>query len=156
MRIFIDMDGVLVDFDRYMREHSLTADEVKAKPGAYAEMQPMPDAIESVRTLIAQGHDVWIASKPPTAQPHAYADKVRWILTWLPELSRKIILTHDKGLLGGEADILIDDRPHKANCEAFKGYLIVFGSAEYNGWEDVMCMIEEPDEDESYVHLSQP
>lgn len=133
------MDGVLVDFDRYMRDHNLTADEVKEKPGAYAEMLPMPDAIESVRKLIVLGHDVWLASKPPTAQPHAYADKVRWVMQWLPELTRKIILTHDKGLLGNEDDTLIDDRPWKANCRDFAGNLIIFGSSSYMTWNDVLC-----------------
>lgn len=134
------MDGVLVDFDRYMRDHNLTADEVKAKPGAYADMWPMPNAIESVRKMFALGYDIWIASKPPTAQPHAYADKVRWVMRWLPELTRKIILTHDKGLLGNEDDTLIDDRPWKANCLEFKGTLIIFGavSSGYLTWKDVL------------------
>ena len=96
----------------------------------------MPGAIEGVRALIAMGFEVWIASKPVTGVPHCYAEKVEWILNHLPELKRRIIRTHDKGLLGDRGDFLIDDRPHKANCHAFPGNLIVFGGA--CNWEYVV------------------
>lgn len=125
-RIFVDMDGPLVDYEGYMRQHNLTSPEVKALPGAYAAMDPTPFGLAAVRSLIGMGYDVWIATKPPTGIPHAYAGKVQWILERIPELKRKIIITHDKGLLGDENDFLIDDRPHKANCEAFAGTLIHF------------------------------
>jgi hypothetical protein len=72
---------------------------------------------------------VWIATKPPTGVPHAYSDKAAWIMRELPELKRRIIITHDKGLLGERGDWLIDDRPHKANCRRFKGTLIAFVDA---------------------------
>lgn len=125
-RVFVDLDGVVVDFDRYMRETGLTSGEVKTMPGAYLSMPPIPGAIEAVRSLIGMGYEVWIATKPPTGIPYAYADKAAWVMEHLPELSRRIIITHDKGLLGDARDILIDDRPHKANCTSFKGRLIHF------------------------------
>lgn len=126
-RVFVDLDGVVVDFDGYKHAHNLTGDEVKRRPGAYLEMKPLPGAIEAVRSLIGMGYEVWIATEPPTGIPHAYADKVACVLKYLPELSRRIILTHDKGLLGRVGDYLIDDRPHKARCEFFSGRLIPFG-----------------------------
>lgn len=126
-RIFIDMDGVVVDFERYMRDHNLTAAEVKEKPGAYFEMLPISGALTAVRALLAMKEfEVWIATKPPTGVAHAYSDKAAWIFKHIPELSNRIIITHDKGLLGGPADFLIDDRPHKANCEEFSGQFITF------------------------------
>lgn len=125
-KIFIDMDGVLVDFEGYMLKHGLTGDVVKKIMGAYLEMEPMPDALAAVRSLIGAGFDVWIATKPPTGIAHAYSDKARWVFKYLPELKRKLIITPDKGLLGDENDILIDDRPHKANCNEFRGTLIPF------------------------------
>jgi 5'(3')-deoxyribonucleotidase len=125
-RVYVDLDGVTVDFARYMREHGLTGDEVKKQPGAYLMMHPIPGAIEAIRSIIGMGYDVHIATKPPTGIPFAYADKVAWVLEHLPELSRKMTLTHDKGQLGGPNDYLIDDRPHKANCEAFAGKLVPF------------------------------
>lgn len=125
-RVFIDMDGVIVDFDELKAALKVTGDELKIMPYAFFNMQPLPGAITGVLSLIAEGYDVFIATKPPTGISWAYADKVSWILRYLPELKRKIILTHDKGLLGDEGDVLIDDRPQKANCEQFKGCLITF------------------------------
>jgi 5'(3')-deoxyribonucleotidase len=130
-RIFFDMDGVLVNFDAFMRKHDLTGDEVKKLPGAYREMRPITDALDGIRKVMSiagqYGGEVWLATKPPTGIPFAYGDKVSWVLDHLPELKRRIILTHDKGLLGGPDDYLIDDRPHRANCERFQGTLIHFG-----------------------------
>ena len=125
-RVFVDMDGVIVDFDGYMRNNAMTVNEVKYTPGAYRNMKPIEGAIAAVRRLIELGFDVWIATKPPTGGVHAYSEKAEWILEYLPELKRKIIITHDKGLLGDSKDYLCDDRPHKANCEKFAGKLIRF------------------------------
>ena len=134
MRVFIDMDGVIVDFAKFKNDHDLTGDQVKQLPGAYAKMEAMPFALMGVRSLIGMGHDVWIATKPPTGIPFAYADKVQWILDHLPELKRKIVITHDKSLLLG--DVLIDDRPHKANADKFEGELLHFSSS--FGWSEVL------------------
>lgn len=130
------MDGVLADFDRLKRELGVEGEELKKIPGAYLRLEPIPGAIEGVRSLIGMGYERWVATKPPTGIPEAYADKAAWILQHLPELKRRIIITHDKGLLGDENDYLIDDRPHKANCRKFRGALIEFT----NGctWEGVL------------------
>ena len=116
-RIFIDMDGVIVDFDGYKNTLGLTGDLVKVMPGAYYDMEPIPGALDAVHSLIDLGFEVWIATKPPTGVTHAYSEKVKWILKYIPALKRNIVITHDKGLLGDEFDYLCDDRPHKANCE---------------------------------------
>jgi 5'(3')-deoxyribonucleotidase len=125
-RVFVDMDGVIVDFDAYKTEMCMTGEELKKVRGAYLRMPAIPGAVAAVRSLIGMGFEVWIATKPPTGIPYAYADKVSWILEHLPELKRRIIVTHDKGLLGDDRDYLCDDRPHKANCEAFAGTLLRF------------------------------
>lgn len=138
-RVFVDMDGVIVDFDGFKAASGLSGDEIKQLPGAYLEMRPMPGAIEAVRSLIGMGYEVWIATKPPTGVPHAYADKAAWVMQYLPELKRRIILTHDKGLLGTAEDFLIDDRPHKANCERFAGTLIRFRRGV--GWPEVLARL---------------
>lgn len=139
MRIFVDQDGVLADFDGHMRRSGLTSDEIKRLPGAYLAMAPIPGAIEGVKRLISKGHDVWVATKPPTAIPHAYADKVAWILKHLPELKRKIVLTHDKSLLRG--DLLIDDRPHRARAFRFEGHTIIFGGR--IGWLETLRLVDD-------------
>lgn len=125
-RVFVDLDGVLVDFDRFRSERGLTGEQVKAMPGAYLQMQAIEGAIGAVRSLIGMGYEVWVATKPPTGVPHAYSDKAAWVMDHLPELKRRIIITHDKGLLGDRNDFLCDDRPHKANCEQFPGVLLRF------------------------------
>jgi 5'(3')-deoxyribonucleotidase len=138
-RVFLDMDGVVVDFEGYLRHLNetiafsgsapFTGDDVKRSAGAYANMLPIPGALDGVRSIIGMGFDVWLATKPPTGISWAYADKAEWVFKHLPELKRKLIITHDKGMLGSERDILVDDRPHRANCEAFRGMLVSFGFA---------------------------
>lgn len=136
MRVFVDMDGVLVDFDGYMKETGLTSETIKKTPHAYWKMKPMPEAIKAIHSLLGMGHDVWIATKPPTGIAYAYADKVTWVLDYIPELKRKIVITHDKSLLRG--DVLIDDRPHKANVDKFQGKVIHFGSPLWPDWSEVL------------------
>lgn len=138
-RVFIDMDGVIVDFDSYRDRLGLTGDEVKQMPGAYLGMDALPGAIEAVRSVIGMGYEVWIATKPPTGIAYAYSDKAAWILKHLPELKRRIIITHDKGLLGDAGDYLIDDRPHKANCERFQGQLLKFTNG--RGWPHMLDLL---------------
>ena len=125
-RIFVDMDGVIVDFDKYKKQRWMTGDHVKKLRGAYLEMEPIPGALDAVRSLIGMGFDVWIATKPPTGIASPYSEKAEWIFRYLPELKRKLIITPDKGLLGDSGDYLCDDRPYKANCEKFPGTLMRF------------------------------
>lgn len=138
-KVFIDMDGVIVDFDSYKKRLNLTGDEVKRLVGAYLQMDAFPAALAGIKKLIGKGYDVWLATKPPTGIAHAYSDKAQWVFQNLPELKRKLIITHDKGLLGDGGDFLIDDRPHKANCEQFKGTLIRF--VDGMTWPDALQLI---------------
>ena len=132
------MDGVIVDFEGFMKVHGLTAEEVKRMPDAYLNMKPIPGAIDGVRKLINLGLDVWIATKPPTGVANAYAAKAQWIYNHLPELERKIIMTHDKGLLGDKFDFLVDDRPHRANCNDFPGELFVVDQPDQMKWRAIV------------------
>lgn len=135
-RVFVDLDGVVVDFAGYMKKHDISGDVAKKRDNAYLDMLPIEGAIEAVRALIDAGYEVWIATKPPTGVSQAYADKAAWIYKYLPELERRIIITHDKGLLGDGFDYLCDDRPHKANCEEFAGDLLRFENG--YGWDDAL------------------
>lgn len=129
-RVFIDMDGVLADFSSMKKRFGMESDQFKKMAGAYLMLEPMPGALEAVKSLLEDGYDVFVATKPPTGIAQAYAEKAMWVLNYLPELSRKIIITHDKGLLGDEGDFLVDDRPNKANCDQFKGTFIPFINGE--------------------------
>jgi 5'(3')-deoxyribonucleotidase len=154
-RVFLDMDGVVVDFEGYLRHLNetiafsgsapFTGDDVKRSAGAYANMLPTPGALDGVRSIIGMGFDVWLATKPPTGISWAYADKAEWVFKHLPELKRKLIITHDKGMLGCERDILVDDRPHRANCVAFRGMLVIFGTQRHGPINLVRRTCRSPD-----------
>lgn len=126
VKIFVDMDGVIVDFDGLLKESKLSPQELKVKEGAYLSMKPIMDSINGLKLLLIMGFNVYIATKPPTGVAHAYSEKAKWIFNHIPELSHKLIITSDKGLLGDEQDYLIDDRIHRGNCNLFKGTVIEF------------------------------
>lgn len=139
-RIFVDMDGVLVDFESAL---DLLPDEVKVQyegrldeiPGLFAMMRPMPGAIEAVHRL--QEHfDLYILSTAPWKNPSAWSDKVEWITRYLDDVFHKrMIITHCKNLCKG--DYLIDDRGKNGTSE-FEGEWIRFGSEEFPDWEAVV------------------
>lgn len=138
-RVFIDMDGVIVDFEGYA--NGRPGEEVKKLPLAYLEMKPIEGALAAVRSLIGMGYNVWLATKPPTGVAHAYSAKAQWVFDHLPELKRKLIITPDKGLLGDCHDYLIDDRCHKANCNEFRGTLLRFDAQQR--WPELLALLGE-------------
>jgi len=143
LRIFIDMDGVLANFDKAAQEmkEKLPFDTGTPRPSAtyeakdtsgfafdevldFSKFEPMVGAIEAVHKIIDMGHDVFIASTPPWNNPDAWGQKRNWIEEHLPELEKKIILTHRKDLLIG--DILIDDSTYRGQPD-FQGEFMHFG-----------------------------
>lgn len=125
-RCFLDMDGVLADFDGLKVELGLTGDQLVERPSAFLDLKPVAGAIAAVANIEAMGFEVWVASRPAPSWPQTYADKASWIIKHLPRLKKRLILTQDKGLLGDERDTLIDDRIEKSNCLEFPGNLIHF------------------------------
>lgn len=127
-KIFIDMDGVIVDFNKAWDESGLDVDTFIRTEGAFKNMKPMKNAIDSINKLIEMDYDVFIATKPPTGNAQAYFEKAQWVFDNLPLLTKKLIITPDKGLLGSFNDFLIDDRTFAANCKEFPGTLIEFNA----------------------------
>ena len=103
-RIFIDMDGVISDFEKAADEGNYTK-----RPDLHVDYRNL-DIIEGAREAIYylnDYHEIFIASTPPWTRPEVWSDKREWIGDHFPILKRKLILTHRKDLLIG--DILIDD-----------------------------------------------
>ena len=96
MRIFIDMDNVLVDFvsgidqlsETQKREYAERFDEV---PGIFSLMAPMPKAIESYQQL-AKNHDVFILSTAPWENASAWSDKLKWVKKHLGKVAEKRLI----------------------------------------------------------------
>tara|TARA_R100000315_G_C5196304_1_gene114965 strand:- start:201 stop:650 length:450 start_codon:yes stop_codon:yes gene_type:complete len=135
LTIFIDMDGVLANFAKAAAEipDVKRPDEVLD----FSKFEPMPNAIESVRKIIDMGHDVFIATTPPWNHPDSWGQKRNWIVEHLPELSRKMFLTHRKDMLIG--DILVDDTNTRGQ-ENFHGTWMHFGK--HYDWDMVVNSIQ--------------
>jgi 5'-nucleotidase len=138
--LYIDMDGVLVDFtsglgripDEVREAYAGHPDDI---PGIFALMGPMPGAIDAFQELSGR-FDTYVLSTAPWDNPSAWSDKVRWVQEHLGQAAyKRLILTHHKDLNRG--DFLVDDRP-KHGAEKFGAGFIQFGSEKYPDWPAVL------------------
>ena len=138
--LFIDMDGVIVDFLQSIDNHP-EKDNYKGRedalPNVFLNALPMEHAIDSVGKLLDCGkYEVYIASTAPWATVESLTHKRIWIEKYFGEkLKKRLILTHRKDFLMG--DYLIDDRT-KNGAGEFKGELIHFGADKFPDWDSVL------------------
>ena len=145
--VYIDMDGVLVDFKSALIERRLDPDMEDADDivGLFSEMQPFEGAVEAFQTLRRMKEfDVYILSTAPWKNPSAWCDKLQWVKKYLGEdAEKRLILSHHKDLNWGS--YLIDDR-EKRGANKFgrmEGQTwIHFGC---NGCNDDDCILPLPD-----------
>ena len=139
--LYIDMDGVLVDFESGLArvpaevqfEYGENQDRI---PGIFSLMDPMPGALEAYEELCGL-FDTFILSTAPWENSSAWIDKLLWAKRYLGELcTKRLILTHRKDLNRG--DFLVDDRPNRGRAEEFQGEVIHFGSDRFPDWEAVL------------------
>lgn len=123
-KFFSDLDGVGANFAKARDAMGISSLEFKLLPGVYRNLEPYPGYVEFIRELVDIGWDVWIATKIPNDNPGAATEKLLWVAEHLPFLRKSVIITPNKGTLGGPMDFLWDDRPHKAHCEDFVGTLL--------------------------------
>lgn len=149
--LYIDMDGVLVDFessfehvsDGMLQEFEGREDDM---PGIFGHMQPKPGAIEAFREL-AELYDTYILSTSPWENPSAWSDKLRWVKTHLGDAAyKRLILTHHKDLNRG--DFLVDDNT-KNGADRFEGELILFSSKQYPDWPAVVRYLRKKAEEDA-------
>lgn len=138
--LYIDMDGVLVDFesgvaqldDDTRRAYDGRLDEA---PGIFATMAPVEGAIEAFH-MLSRRFDVYILSTAPWENASAWSDKLEWVKRHLGEPAyKRLILTHHKELNRG--DYLIDDRT-KNGVDGFDGQHLHFGTEPFLDWPAVL------------------
>lgn len=144
--LYIDMDGVLVDFESGLRripeEVQLEYGEHRDRiPGIFSLMDPMPGALDAYAELSGL-FNTFILSTAPWENPSAWTDKLLWAKRYLGDLcTKRLILTHRKDLNRG--DFLVDDRPHRGHALDFQGEFIHFGSDEFPDWHVTMTYLRD-------------
>lgn len=144
--IYIDLDGVIADFDKARWEHPLcNQTPFKGRPdripNIYRDLEPIEGALDAVNQLLDNELlDIYILSTAPWDNPDAWTHKRLWVEKYFGKKIRKrLILCHHKHLLIG--DYLIDDRRFNGASE-FTGQWIHFGSEEYPNWKVVLEFVD--------------
>lgn len=154
--IFFDMDNVLVDFKSALKK---VDPQIKAQydddgtgkphyddiPGLFSLMDPMPGAIEAVKTFAKypEKFELYILSTAPWDNPSAWSDKPQWIKKHLDSdhpdgvFYKRLVLSHHKNLCIQKNAWLIDDRKAHGSQE-FGDHFIHFGSEEFPDWNAVL------------------
>jgi len=162
--IWIDMDGVIVDFksniEDWFNDHPQLVDKYVNEPdnipGIFKSPKPIEGSIEAIKELDRSGkYDLHIATSAPWGNPESLTHKRIWIENHFGDLfKKKFTVTHTKDMLIG--DYLIDDRL-KNGASNFKGELIRFGWDyenkvwnQYTNWISVLNYLLP----ESYCHYS--
>ena len=147
--VWIDMDGVLVDFSSHITSlqekypafvEGVAPDEFDNVHGIFRYCQPMPGAIEAVKAL-SKEFDLYIATAAPWKNPESTGDKLCWLQHYFGgQFAKKVAITHCKHMLRG--DYLIDDRLTNG-AKDFRGMHIHFGSSRFPDWNAVTTFLLE-------------
>lgn len=131
-QVFVDMDGVLADFDTHYeavfgrRASKLTDDvdwkAVRAAPGFFADMPPMPDMRELWDYVSRLTRKPIVLTGVPSSVEEAPANKRAWVTRHLGEhVEVRACQSKLKCLHARPGDILIDD------WEKYRGLWIAKG-----------------------------
>ncbi len=146
--LYIDMDGVIADFDAAIKYYEPTLETGVNHPNpetrtmlvnALCEKHPrifleLP-LIKGAHTAISELsiiYDIYFLSTPMWNVPESFMDKRHWLEQHFGQLAyKRLILTHRKDLNVGE--YLIDDRVTNG-VENFKGHHLHFGTERFPDW----------------------
>jgi 5'-nucleotidase len=176
MKILVDLDGVAADFygsvlSIYNREFgdSLTREDIVSwelssdiftktttkhlngyfdRRNFWTDLKPMDGAVESLKYLHSQGHDLMVVTAVPLNSRECCYEKLVWVEEHLPFIGHaNFCAVMRKSAVRG--DILFDDGPH--NIEAFPALTCVMDTAYNRGvksdfrvksWESFIKVVE--------------
>ncbi len=143
MIVYVDMDGVLANFDKALkspREPGKGLPPEMLEKDFFRNLEVMPGAIKAIDELESlPGVEVFIATKITTKNLYSATEKFEWIEEHFPSLLKKIFITCDKALLKG--DFLIDDY-HR--WKTFPGTFIHFNKHNpIEAWSDAVQQIKD-------------
>lgn len=160
MRILIDMDGVIADFDgefikrwrerhpdkfyipleertafyvkdQYPEELKPLVAEILLEPGFFREMMPMNGAKDALLEMELMGHELFICTSPLSTYKNCVLEKFEWVDQFLgPEWVKRIVLTKDKTIV--KADVIIDDKPEITGVESTPSWEHILYDRPYN------------------------
>ena len=92
IRIFVDMDRTLCNYDKAMQERIASTCYPQSKENFWLDLEPMEGAIEAYKQLEAK-HDVWVLTRPSFHNLLCYSEKAQWVRENLGfEAQKKLIL----------------------------------------------------------------
>lgn len=160
MRILIDMDGVIADFDQeflrrwrerhpnelyipterrtqfyvkdeYPEELKPLVAEILLESSFFEEMVMVPGAKDALEEMDAKGFEVFICTSPLSTYGNCVLEKYKWVEKFIgPPWVKKLILTKDKTVI--KADYLIDDKPEITGVEKVPSWEHILYDRPYN------------------------
>jgi 5'-nucleotidase len=150
--LYVDMDGVIADFDKLILEYdpsiislsshlpnyaerSVKVEKVmRDNPRLFLDLEPIEGSIESVKRLWSH-FDVLFLSTPCPFMIDSFSDKMTWIYKYFgKDAENRLILSQRKELSIGH--YLVDDRTANG-AELFTGEHLHFGTKSFPTWVEV-------------------
>lgn len=140
--VFLDLDGVLADFDAAAVDQNGSKDLSKMFVKGFFRSLPIKEgakeAVDRLRQY--QGIQLCIGSKPVKTNLWSTIEKYEWVQEHFPFLLPNVTLTFNKGLLLG--DFLVDD--DSIWKELFRGEFILFDRERpHESWDVVLNRLRE-------------